>query len=138
MPQCLIVSGDDCGLRELLEFTTRQLKITRVYAAHLWKAILLGSSQFLIVFGGIALALSGRGWVVCSPTRLCSRLFVLVPPRPDSLNAVQLALADYNLSLRKSLPAHLLLWPFAPVLFLCNAIAAGFPGAFGGAVSITN
>jgi hypothetical protein len=28
--------------------------------------------------------------------------------------------------LRKSLPAHLLFWPFASVLFLCNALAAAF------------
>ena len=34
-------------LAELLEFSNRQLKITRVYAPHLWKPVLLGSLCFV-------------------------------------------------------------------------------------------
>src|SRR6185503_11846517 len=32
VPACLVPSLGDCNVRELLEFTNRQLKITRVYA----------------------------------------------------------------------------------------------------------
>lgn len=44
VPQCLTASIEDCAFHEMLEFTTRQMKITRVYAAHLWKASFIGSS----------------------------------------------------------------------------------------------
>src|SRR5262245_26059441 len=55
-PHCLVASVGDCGIRELFEFTTRQIQITRVYASHLWLPLLLGSSLFAIVFfGGIVL-----------------------------------------------------------------------------------
>jgi cellulose synthase/poly-beta-1,6-N-acetylglucosamine synthase-like glycosyltransferase len=51
-PNCLVASVGDCGVRELFEFTTRQIQITRVYAAELWLPLLLGSSLFAIVFFG--------------------------------------------------------------------------------------
>src|SRR6266851_949010 len=57
-PCCLVPSVGDCDFHELLEFTTRQIKITRVYAPHLWKPVLLGGSLFaLIFFGGWLLLL---------------------------------------------------------------------------------
>ncbi|HEY0405768.1 MAG TPA: glycosyltransferase, partial [Pyrinomonadaceae bacterium] len=52
VPNCLTASHEDCGYGELLEFTTRQLKITRVYAPLLWKAALAGSLLFVLVFFG--------------------------------------------------------------------------------------
>src|ERR671938_146935 len=59
VPNCLTVSHEDCGWRELLEFTTRQLKITRVYAPHFWKIVLFSNLLFvLIFFGGIVLAIT--------------------------------------------------------------------------------
>src|SRR5438132_302335 len=59
VPQCLTPSFEDCSFHELLEFTTRQLKITRAYAAHLWKAVFAGSLLFVLAFfGGIALTVS--------------------------------------------------------------------------------
>src|SRR6185436_19837666 len=55
-PNCLVASVGDCNFRELLEFTTRQIKITRVYAPHLWLPLLLGSAIFTIAFfGGLIL-----------------------------------------------------------------------------------
>ena len=35
-------------------------------------------------------------------------------------------LGSYQKQLSQSLPAHLLLWPFASALYLCNAISAAF------------
>ena len=68
-PNCLIPSVGDCDFRELLEFTTRQIKITRVYAQHLYRQILLGGFLFAITFfGGLGLllwrVLSGRSFKV--------------------------------------------------------------------------
>ncbi|HJZ79218.1 MAG TPA: glycosyltransferase family 2 protein, partial [Pyrinomonadaceae bacterium] len=59
VPQCLTASFADCSFGELLEFTTRQLKITRAYAPHLWKPLLVGSAIFVLVFfGGSGLVLA--------------------------------------------------------------------------------
>ncbi len=45
--------------RELFEFSNRQLKITRVYAPHLWKSVLIGSFLFTTVFfGGLILVIA--------------------------------------------------------------------------------
>ena len=55
-PNCLVPSVGDCDFKELFEFTTRQIKITRVYASQLWLPLLLGSALFTIVFfGGLIL-----------------------------------------------------------------------------------
>jgi len=57
-PACLVASLDQCTVKDLLEFTNRQLKITRVYSPHLWKPVLIGSLLFCAVFfGGLALVL---------------------------------------------------------------------------------
>src|SRR6185436_19170072 len=57
VPACLVASVGDCASGELLEFTNRQLKITRVYASLLWRPLLIGSFLFCAVFfGGLVLA----------------------------------------------------------------------------------
>jgi cellulose synthase/poly-beta-1,6-N-acetylglucosamine synthase-like glycosyltransferase len=130
VPDCLTVSFDDCSFRELLEFTTRQLKITRVYAAHLWKAVLLGSLFFVLVFfGGLALVIArvALGLSVVVPLTLLAIIFVLGAAKAwIRVRAVRIALANHGSHLRGSLMAHLLLWPFASALFLYNALAAAF------------
>jgi ceramide glucosyltransferase len=128
VPACLIVSFDDCGFRELLEFTNRQLKITRVYAAHLWKAILLGSAQFVLVFfGGIALTIARLllGLPVRVAVVMLAVIFALGAAKSwIRLRAVRIALRNYSSLRRQGTLAHLCLWPFASALFLCNALAA--------------
>lgn len=49
VPQALTASVENCSFRELLEFTTRQMKITRVYAPHLWVMSFFGSFVFNLV-----------------------------------------------------------------------------------------
>lgn len=130
VPACLIASVGDCAARELIEFTNRQLKITRVYAPHLWRPLLIGSSLFCAVFfGGIALA------VVRATLNLpCSMLLIVLlliyalgaAKAYVRLKAVAIPLAVYRKQLWKTLPAHLLLWPFASALYLFNAIVAAF------------
>ena len=130
VPHCLLAAFDDCSFCELLEFTTRQLKITRVYASHLWKALLIGSLQFVLVFfGGIALVI-GRGMLglsVKAPAILLGVIFALGAAKSwVRLRAVSLALANYESPLHKGAAAHLFLWPFASALFLYNSLLAAF------------
>jgi ceramide glucosyltransferase len=130
VPGCLIVSEEQDRFSELMEFTTRQLKITRVYAPHLWKALLMGSSLFVIVFFGGLFLIPVRLWLglsVTTPALLLLIVFVLGAAKSwIRLNAAESALKNYRISLRKDLIAHLLLWPLASALFLFNALAAAF------------
>ncbi len=130
VPACLVASVGDCSARELLEFSNRQLKITRVYAPHLWKPVLIGSLLFCAVFfGGVVLVIARvmlrlpYWW----PLIVLLIIYLLGAAKAYiRINAVAIPLPDYQRHLSRSLPWHLLLWPFASALYLCNALAAWF------------
>jgi ceramide glucosyltransferase len=129
-PHCLVASVGDCRLGELFEFTTRQIKITRVYAPQLWKPLLLGSSLFTIVFfGGIVLLATrialGLSWIVLFLV-LCVVFALGAIKAVMRLRVVQIPLANYRRELNNDMLAHFFLWPVASLLYLYNAIAAGF------------
>ena len=128
VPQCLTPSFESCRVRELVEFTTRQLKITRAYAAHLWKAVLMGSLLFVLAFfGGIALvaARAAMALSVATPLTLLLVIFTLGAMKSYvRLRAVRLVIADRGLRSFTTTVAHLTLWPMASLLFLCNAVVA--------------
>lgn len=130
VPACLVPSFDGCTMKELLEFSNRQLKITRVYSPHLWKPLLLGSLLFtLVFFGGLALIIvrAAIGLNSVLPLVLVLLIFLLGAAKAYiRLTAVAAALGGYQKQISRSLWAHLLLWPLASVLFLWNAVAAGF------------
>jgi cellulose synthase/poly-beta-1,6-N-acetylglucosamine synthase-like glycosyltransferase len=130
IPQCLTPSFEDCRWRELVEFTNRQMKITRAYAAHLWKGVLFGSAIFVLVFfGGIALVV-GRALVGLSfatPLLILLIIFAMGAMKAHfRLRAVALAIDDQRIRSLGTTLAHLLLWPIASLLYLCNALAATF------------
>ena len=50
VPECLIPSYGECSFRELLEFTTRQIIITRVYHPGLWRVGFAGHAVFNLAF----------------------------------------------------------------------------------------
>jgi ceramide glucosyltransferase len=53
VPECLVVSYGECTWRELVEFTTRQVTITRVYHPRLWRLAFLGAVVFNVAFWGL-------------------------------------------------------------------------------------
>jgi cellulose synthase/poly-beta-1,6-N-acetylglucosamine synthase-like glycosyltransferase len=128
VPRCLTASIENCSFREMLEFTTRQMKITRVYSPRLWKAAMIGSLIFVSVFfGGIALvlirALLGLSFIL--PLIVILILFLLgVGKAWVRFRAVGLVLEDYKRELRKSFFAQITLWPIASALYLHNCFAA--------------
>jgi cellulose synthase/poly-beta-1,6-N-acetylglucosamine synthase-like glycosyltransferase len=130
VPNCLTASLEDCNWRELFEFTTRQLKITRVYASHFWKAVLFGSLLFtLVFFGGLALVVSraALGLAYAAPLALIAVIYALgIAKALLRWRAISLPLSAYRSELRKGLPAHLLLWPLATLIYLYNALCAAF------------
>ena len=126
-PNCLVPSVGDCDFSELLEFTTRQIKITRVYASHLWFPLLLGSSLFTIAFFGGLILLILQILSIISPTIILPLVLIVIFALGATksfirFRAISLVLATSHLDLF----AHVLLWPFASLLYLYNAIVAGF------------
>jgi cellulose synthase/poly-beta-1,6-N-acetylglucosamine synthase-like glycosyltransferase len=129
VPACLTASLEDCTLTELFEFTTRQLKITRVYASHLWKPVLIGGLMFNVVFfGGIAITVT-RAVLGLSFVLLLAPLLIIFALGAAKayvrLQAVSIPLAIYRNELSRDLLGHLVLWPVASALYLYNAVAAG-------------
>jgi ceramide glucosyltransferase len=119
-PNCIVASAGDCDFKELLEFTTRQVKITRVYASHLWLPLLLGSALFTIVFFGGLILMSVHPR---SPVALLL-LFIFTLGATKSFLRFR-AVSTVLQTSRRDLPAQIFLWPLAQLLYLYNCIAAG-------------
>ena len=128
VPQCLTATVEDCTFKQLLEFSTRQMKITRVYAAHLWKASLLGSLIFSVVFWtSIALLFFLSGFHFWLTLFLLLVIFALGCGKAWlRLAAVKLVLKDYEKQLNRQLTAHLTLWTITPILYFYNCVCALF------------
>jgi cellulose synthase/poly-beta-1,6-N-acetylglucosamine synthase-like glycosyltransferase len=130
VPQCLTPSFEDCSFRELIEFTTRQLKITRAYAPHLWKPLLMGSAVFAITFfGGIALVVTRAlmGFSFATPMMLLLIIFLMGAMKSHlRLRAIALIISDSRMTTATSTLAHITLWPLASALYLYNSLAAAF------------
>lgn len=124
-PNCLVPSMGDCDFRELVEFTTRQIKITRVYASHLWLPLMLGSGLFtLVFFGGIGLLFVSHS---VSVLVFLVALFLLGAAKAlIRWRAISIPLAEHRPKLNRDLWAHISLWPFASLLYFYNTIAAAF------------
>jgi hypothetical protein len=61
IPSCLIPSHGECSFAELLEFTTRQIIITRVYQPRLWAVGLAAQTIFNASFIGLLVAFAATG-----------------------------------------------------------------------------
>lgn len=120
-PNCLVASVGDCDFHELIEFTTRQIKITRVYASHLWLPLLIGSALFVIAFfGGLILI----GFHPRSSVAIFTLIIFALGAAKSFIRFR--AVSTVLRTSRRDLVAHLLLWPFASLLYLYNCIVAGF------------
>ena len=128
VPACLVPSVGDCSARELLEFTNRQLRITRIYAPHLWRPLLIGSSLFCAVFfGGLALIVARAILHLPNTLLLIALLSIYTLGTAKAyvrLKAVAIPLSNYRKQLLRTRPAHLLLWPVASLLYLYNTVVA--------------
>ncbi|MCA1631217.1 MAG: glycosyltransferase [Acidobacteria bacterium] len=131
VPACLTASHEDCSWRGLFEFTTRQLKITRVYAPHLWRVVLASNLIFCSVFYGCvfaAIARALRGQPLSLSSAFAVTVFALGALKAHlRLRAVSQVLAREGVRVRgPERAAHLTLWTLTAALFLYNALAAAF------------
>ena len=124
VPQALTPSIENCTWRELFEFTTRQMKITRVYATPLWLLSFFGSALFcgvmLAAFLTIVLSSTNDLAVWASIATLAAVSVLSIGKAWLRLKAVSLVIP----AARRQAMAQLTLWLLAPPVFLWNCISA--------------
>lgn len=128
VPQALTASVENCSFKECVEFTTRQMKITRVYAQNLWILSFVGAGLFNLVFvWGIFNLIfyplnSVAFWISLITLLINSALSI--GKSWLRLNAVKLVLKDYEAQLNKQFWTQNTLWIISPALFFYNAFCA--------------
>ncbi|MBK7394135.1 MAG: glycosyltransferase [Chloracidobacterium sp.] len=128
VPQALTATVEDCTLRETVEFTTRQMKITRVYATPLWVVSLIGTTIFnAVLIAALLIVILSKTNSVAVWASLATLILVTVFSTGKAwlrLNAVRLVLPQYDAELRRQFWTQNTLWLIAPSLFLYNSLAA--------------
>jgi cellulose synthase/poly-beta-1,6-N-acetylglucosamine synthase-like glycosyltransferase len=129
VPKALTASLGDCTLHELFEFTTRQMKITRVYAPELWLLSFFGSVLFNVVMTyALVIVLFSKQNDVHVVIALAVLFLVSLFSAGKSwlrLKAVDLVLGKRWPHIRRQYFTQNTLWLFSPLLFFINAFAAG-------------
>ncbi len=126
VPQCLTATIEDCTFRELLEFTTRQMKITRVYAPNLWKASFVGSFFFTAIFwSGVLLLFFLSDWHFWLTFVFIIVIFSLGATKAWlRLSAVKLVLIGFGKELNRQFLWQITLWTISPTLYFYNCFWA--------------
>jgi cellulose synthase/poly-beta-1,6-N-acetylglucosamine synthase-like glycosyltransferase len=128
VPKALTASVENCTFRELLEFTTRQMKITRVYRPDLWKMSFFGSGLFNVVWIWLILILvfasvnSFAFWTAVATLVVVS--IFSIGKSWLRLMAVRLVFTEYEKELKLQFWPQNTLWLLSPALFFYNAFSA--------------
>jgi ceramide glucosyltransferase len=126
VPAAMSVTNGSCTFGEFLEFTTRQMKITRVNAPNLWLMSLFGSTVFntvviaamtILLFGSVTARLVAIGALVLIAFFSMGKAWL-------RLSAVRMALKENDARLRRQTLSQTTLWLATPSVFLYNSIAA--------------
>ena len=120
VPQALTPSIESCSLSELFEFTTRQMKITRVYAPHLWASAFFGSGLFTLVMStALLIVIFSKANDVNVAVAMLTITLVTIFSTGKSwirLNGVRLVLSKYEIRLRRQFLSQITLWAITPPL----------------------
>jgi cellulose synthase/poly-beta-1,6-N-acetylglucosamine synthase-like glycosyltransferase len=125
VPQCLVASRSEVTVKDLLEFTTRQMRITRVYSPRVWRLACVSHGLFNLTFWG------GLLWLIVSsltetPNRLLAVLlagvflFGAITGAMRAVVAARLLAAGHG----KKWWAYLSLGPIVSLVYLYNIIAS--------------
>ena len=111
VPECLVPSHGECTWQELLEFTTRQITITRVYHPRLWRAAFAAQIIFSAAFLGLPFTLPALWLVVylLSAAKAWVRIGAVRSVLPDT------ALSSFGWF-------YILCSPLAALLYLYNMV----------------
>jgi ceramide glucosyltransferase len=125
VPQCLVTSQSEVTLKDLLEFTTRQMRITRVYSPSVWRLACFSHGLFNLAFWGALLWLTAS-LVTGTPNRLLASLlagvflFGAVTGAMRAFVAARLLPAVHGIKWL----AYLSLGPIVSLVYLFNVIAS--------------
>jgi GT2 family glycosyltransferase len=67
VPACLVPAYEGCDWRGLVEFTTRQIRITRVYAPRIWRIGIVTYTLFNLTFFWTSVAILTGRWGLILP-----------------------------------------------------------------------
>jgi cellulose synthase/poly-beta-1,6-N-acetylglucosamine synthase-like glycosyltransferase len=128
VPNALTASVENCSFRELLEFTTRQMKITRVYAPQLWLLSFFGSALFVSVMKAAFLIEMFRqttDFAVFAALAMITLVTIFSTAKAWlRLKAVKLVLTKYKTELDRQFWPQITFWLLTPALFFYNSFAA--------------
>jgi ceramide glucosyltransferase len=130
VPRALTASFQRMGMRSLLEFTNRQMKLTRVYAPKLWLMTLIGTGLFnaVLIAALLIVVFSHKNdlpvWISIGAIALVT-LFS-VGKSWTRLAAVRLALPQYGTQVKQQFWPQNTLWLVTGALFFVNCLAALF------------
>lgn len=130
VPQALAPSVEDCTFAELVEFTTRQMKIVRVCEPKLWLMTLFGSAVFnSVLIASFLIVVVSNANSLAVAVALSTILLVFVFSISKAwlrLTAVKLALPGYKSELDRQFFTQNTLWLITGLLFFYNSAAALF------------
>ena len=114
----------------MLEFTTRQMKITRVYSPGLWLLSMFGSTLFCgVMTAGIAILLTSELGSLAMVAAVAALILVTgftLAKAFIRLRAVRFALSDHEALLAQQAVPQCVLAFVTPAIFLVNTILALF------------
>lgn len=130
VPQALTPSVEDCTFRELVEFTTRQMKIVRVCEPKLWLMTLFGSTLFnsvlIAAFVIIVLSTANDLTVAAALATLLLVFVFSIGKAHLRLKAAKLALYTYEREINQQFLTQNTLWLVTGLLFFYNSVVALF------------
>jgi cellulose synthase/poly-beta-1,6-N-acetylglucosamine synthase-like glycosyltransferase len=118
LPECLIPSYGRCSWSDLLEFTTRQIVITRVYDPRTWVTVMIAQTLFNVAFW-VGLFVPGSG------TMIAGGLYLLAGLK-SYLRCKAVATVLPSRAVSKSAWVYALLSPLTALLFEYNLIRSMF------------
>jgi glycosyltransferase involved in cell wall biosynthesis len=128
VPRCLLPSRGACSFGELLEFTTRQMTITRAYSPKVWLIAGLSNLFFtLVVLVGLAIVV-GKDVMRVDATWASVGLWVIyllgVAKAVLRSLSVEMMLIELKRELRRTRLAYWLLYPLGSFLFAYSFLAS--------------
>lgn len=127
---CLVASHADASPGELLEFSTRQMRITRVYAPRLWQIAAVSHCLYNLTFwGGLIwlIATTAAGKLSFLPAALLTGIFLLGATTgwTRAVVAAQLLLTNRG-RIQKHWWGYVLLGPIVSLLYVYNVFASAW------------
>lgn len=130
VPASLVVHAGTCSFRELIEFTNRQITITKVYAPTVWRLVCLTNLLFTIVFLSAIGFLLGRVVTGGNLTWPILALALIYLPGVAKgilrVRAVGLMRPEVADEVHRFRWAYWLLHPLVSLLYVINGLVSAF------------